>query len=91
MRFLLSAGLLLLLQFPSGRLFAQRRARPRADTPSVVMVPKSQQQVVDTALLLPDEPRKSRRKFRVMVVPATPPGRSRQEVLYSDSLGRMRP
>lgn len=65
------------------------RSRPvrRSDTQSVVIIPESQRPHVDSAALNPGK-QKRRRRFEVKVVPAPPPGRSRQEILYTDSLGR---
>lgn len=64
---------------------ATATAEPKPE--SVVMLPAGARQEVDTALINP-QPRnvKSRRRFGVMVVPAAPPGRSRQEIMYTDSI-----
>lgn len=59
----------------------------QTDTPSVVILPESQRPKIDSAALRPEKQKKHRR-FEVKIVPAPPPGRSRQEILYSDSLGR---
>jgi hypothetical protein len=94
MRTLYRIPLFALLLFSFGLQAQQRRVNqkkklPRVDTPSVVLVPQSQKLRVDTNLLLPeDERRRRRRGFKVMVVPAPPPGMTRQGILYSDSLGR---
>jgi hypothetical protein len=71
---------------------AQRRRTDRTapqnqqnDTPSVVVLPESARPKIDTALIAPI-PRQKRRRFEVKVVPAAPPGRSRQEIMYTDSL-----
>ena len=57
---------------------------------SVVMLPEGARQKVDTSLLNP-EPSKRRRRFEVKVVPAAPPGRSRQEIMYTDSIANRSP
>lgn len=59
----------------------------RTDTQSVVIIPESQRPEIDSATLKPGKV-KRRRRFEVKVVPVPPPGRSRQEILYTDSLGR---
>lgn len=61
-------------------------ARPE----SVVMLPEGARPRVDTALLNP-EPQPRRRRFDVKVVPAAPPGRSRQEIMYTDSIANRSP
>lgn len=58
---------------------------------SVVMLPESAQPKMDTALINPKEPQKRRRRFEVKVVPAAPPGRSRQEIMYTDSIANRSP
>lgn len=77
---------------------AQRRRKAPATTPSaapqpearpqsVVMLPAGARQEIDTALINPQEPSaRKRRRFEVKVVPAAPPGRSRQEIMYTDSI-----
>ncbi len=68
---------------------AQRRQKATAnDTPSVVMVPEYARQIPDSAAFKTGTRSKRRRKFGVAVVPAPPPGRTRQEILYSDSLAK---
>ncbi len=66
--------------------FAQQPVK-RTDTQSVVILPESQRPQIDSATLKPGKVKRHRR-FEVKIVPAPPPGRSRQEILYSDSLGR---
>ncbi len=65
------------------------------DTQSVVVLPASQRPQIDTAAIrLPEAERhskKQRHKIGIKVVPAPPPGRSWQEIRYSDSLGRTAP
>lgn len=71
----------------SAQQIKQTKSASRPDTPSVVVLPENQRQQVDTVLLKPEK-QKRRRRFEVEIVPAPPPGRSRQEILYTDSLGR---
>lgn len=60
---------------------------PEPKPESVVMLPTGARQEVDTALFSPQPQNvKSRRRFGVKVVPAAPPGRSRQEIMYTDSI-----
>jgi hypothetical protein len=65
------------------------------DTQSVVVLPASQRPQIDTAAIrLPESERQSkkqRHKIGIKLVPAPPPGRSWQEIRYSDSLGRTTP
>jgi hypothetical protein len=62
--------------------------KPELKPESVVMLPAGARPQVDTALFNPKPSARvrSRRRFDVKVVPAAPPGRSRQEILYTDSL-----
>jgi hypothetical protein len=78
------------LLFTAVSVQAQTLKSERADTPSVVVIPENAREVPDTtALKVETAPsRRKRRKFEVVVVPAPPPGRTRQDILYSDSLGK---
>ena len=57
---------------------------------SVVVIPDAAKPKVDTALLNPVS-KERRRRFEVKVVPAAPPGRSRQEIMYTDSIANRSP
>ena len=69
---------------------AQTFKSERTDTTSVVVIPEIDREVVDTAALNAEAPpsKRKRRRFQVVVVPAPPPGRTRQDILYSDSLAK---
>ncbi len=84
---LVLTGILLTSPFSAG---AQTFKSERTDTPSVVIIPENAREMLDTATLNAETnpPRRKRRKFQVVVVPAPPPGRTRQEILYSDSLAK---
>lgn len=80
--------MVLLAAGPTGR--AQRNNRKTRDTSqqSVVMLRKTAADSamrMDSSLIMPEKPR---RPMKVRLVPAAPPGRSRQQILFSDSLGK---
>jgi len=69
---------------------AQNAATGTTEPPrSAVVIPENQRPTVDSTLVNPRTRTRKRRRFDVMIVPAPPPGRSRQEMQYSgDSLAR---
>ncbi len=68
----------------------RRQEVRRTDTQSVVIIPESQREKIDTASIRMEKPRRKYRRFGVKIVPAAPPGMSKQELRYTDSMGRYR-